>query len=133
MNNNKLIIKIHRSSSDIFSFLTNPQNTPLWIDSIVAEETSEWPVKLGTIYKNRGADCAWSEYEITSWEPNKSFVLSERGGTYHVRYTFTPFVDSSTDVEYYEWVDKGDLPEPYTIDVLQKLKTVLEKPYTNIA
>lgn len=45
MKDNKLIIKIKKSSEEVFAYYTNPNNTPLWWDAVAKEETSEWPRK----------------------------------------------------------------------------------------
>jgi hypothetical protein len=49
MKENKVVVKINRSASDVFSFTINPSNTPKWIEDIDREETNEWPVKIGII------------------------------------------------------------------------------------
>lgn len=123
----RLTIQINKPVAEVFEFTTNPKNTPLWIDFIAVKETNEWPVKLGTVYRNKGSNSPWSEYEMTEFEENKTFTLSKKNGDYHVRYVFTPLTNSSTEMEYYEYVDKGDIEEPFTIEILQKLKEVVEK------
>lgn len=60
MKENKLIILINKSADDIFAFVTTPPNSTRWISSITKEETNEWPVKIGTIYK------LWDEKNNTS-------------------------------------------------------------------
>ena len=127
MKNNKLIIVIDRPLKEVFNFTLDPNNAPKWIDSITVEETNEHPSKLGTIYKNRNEDGEWAKYEITEFEQNKTFTLSERDGSYHVRYTFSPVSNDKTNFEYYEWVDEGKLNHPFTYEVLEKLKVLLEK------
>lgn len=105
-------------------FSLNPQNSPKWIDSFAYEETNEWPPKLGTIYKNRNQDGKWSEYTITEFDQDKMFVLTSKDGNYHVRYIFNSPDGKSTEVDYHEWVDDGELAEPF--QALEKLKSVLE-------
>jgi len=88
MKDMKLTFQIKKPVTELFNFLLDPNNTPTWIESIVKEETNEWPVKVGTIYRNHGEDGIWSEYTLIHLEPNKSFEMMKNDNNYHVRYTF---------------------------------------------
>lgn len=126
MKDKRLSIVINKPVSEVFEFTTNPVNTAKWIDGIVVEETNEMPPKLGTIYRNKGEGGNWNEYEMTEFEKDKTFTLTRLNGNYHVRYTFKP-VDEGCDFEYYEWVDEGELDDTFSQEVLEKLKSILEK------
>ena len=126
MKNKKIVIQINKPIDEVFSFTLNPKNTPLWVDSVVFEETNEWPVKKGSIYRNKNKKEEWSIYKVTSFEKNKSFVFSQNDQNYHVRYTFNPLPNNFCQVEYYEWVEKGNLTKPFTKKILKKLKKILE-------
>jgi hypothetical protein len=123
----KLKIVINKPVSEVFEFTINPKNTPLWVNTIIKEETNEYPVKNGTIYKNTGDKINWSEYLISGFEKDKSFIFNQINGDYHVKYDFKEITDGKTEVEYYEWVDKGELTTPFTIEELTKLKIAVEK------
>lgn len=126
MKSNELTILINKPVSNVFAFVLNPDNTAKWIDSIVVEESNEFPVKKGTIFRNKDKDGNWSEYIVTEYEKDCSFVFTKKDGNYHVRYTFKSVDEKTTELTYFEWVDKGDLTDPFTLGILNKLKTVLE-------
>ena len=128
MRTHKLTVRINSPATEVFDFVTNPANTTKWIDFISKEETNEWPPKLGTIYKNQDKAGEWRDLEMTEFEQDKMFVMTSRATGYHVRYTLIPVDDGSTELEYYEWVDSGKLTDPFTIESLEKLKSILEKP-----
>lgn len=122
----KLTIRINRPVFAVFEFTTDPNKTPEWVSSIVHEEVNETPVKVGTIYKNQNKEGVWSEYEVTTFEKDRVFVFASKSSTYHVKYTFTKIDDNTCELEYYEWVDEGILDEPFTMDILEKLKNIIE-------
>ncbi len=122
----RLTIQINKPVHEVFSFTLNPANTPLWVSSIVKEEVNEQKTRLETVYRNVNQGGEWSEYEITEYKENELFTMSKKNGNYHVRYIFKPINENTTQLEYYEWVDEGDLEDPFTMDILEKLKNLLE-------
>ena len=127
MNSLKLNITINKPVSEVFAYATDSNNISKWYPSIKEEIPSESPVKLGTKLKNRGKNPNnWNYYEFSEFEKDKVFTLSQIDSPYHVRYTFTPN-DNGTDLEYYEWVDSGELEEPASIENLELLKKHLEE------
>jgi len=126
MKSKKLSISIKKPVSEVFDFTLNPNNTPYWIAGIVQEQANEFPPKQGTIYKNKNKHQEWSEYTMTAFEIDKMFIWTKSDNNYHVKYTFTLTDQNTTKLEYFEWVDKGELDEPFSLAVLKKLKSVVE-------
>ena len=126
MKRNKITIVINKSIEVVFEFTTNPKNTHLWIPSIEEEISDKYPPKVGTQYKNRGKGHKWDFYKVVQFTKNKLFFLSDIDGNYFVKYTYRKITDNQTEMEYLEWVENGDLDNPFTEDILQNLKSVLE-------
>jgi len=87
MRENTLTIQINKPASEVFAFYIDPKNTPRWLDSIVKEVTNEWPIKVGTVYRNQNKAGTWNEYIITALKKKELYELISRDGNYHVRYT----------------------------------------------
>lgn len=115
---------VNQPVDDVFAFIVDPANTPQWVDSIVAEETNEWPVGLGTVYRNRNHAGEWSEYVLAEFEPAKIFTLTTSDGR-HLRYTFASIDEGATEVTY-EWIGEGNVTESLLKEILTNLKTVVE-------
>lgn len=123
---NKLLITINVPAARLFEFLLDPKNTSKWVDSIICEEANVLPVQEGTIYRNQNKEGVWNEYVVTSLEKNKSFIMKMKDGNYHVRYTLVPLSETETELEYFEWVIRDALQEPFTNEVLIRLKSIIE-------
>lgn len=126
MKENKLTISINKPKTAVFGFTINPDNTPLWIESIVSEKANERPVGVGTRYTN--IDSAGEEhiYEVSEILEGKIFELKSIPSGYTVRYTYKEISPTESEMEYHEWVEEGELKEPFEQKNLDKLKVVME-------
>jgi polyhydroxyalkanoate synthesis regulator phasin len=126
MQKNVISIVINKPVDDVYEFTTNPKNTHLWISTIKEEKADSYPPKIGTVYKNRGVDTDWDFYKVIELEKNKLFTLSDLENNYFVKYTYKKITATKTEMEYDEWVEKGELKKPFTKEVLQQLKDKME-------
>lgn len=126
MRDNVLSIEIRKSPLEIFNYALNPENTPLWVDSILYEEIDTPTSQLGTHYKNKSKDGEWNEYEVTEFVPEKAFTFTQLNSPYRVRYDFDVVSDGMTKLTYTEWVEEGILTSPFDMTPLEKLKSLLE-------
>ena len=60
------------------------------------------------------------------FEKNKIFTLTDLDENYTVKYTYKKLDDNQTEMEYFEWMKEGELNNPFTKDILLKLKSVME-------
>ncbi|MFH0856873.1 MAG: hypothetical protein V1860_03180 [bacterium] len=126
MKKNKITISINKPIKEVFEFTINPKNTHLWVSSIKEEIAEEYPPKINTQYKNRGNGYNWDFYKVLELEENKKFTLVDLQENYHVRYTYKIIDGNKTEIEYFEWMNKGELNNPLTRDSLIKLKSAIE-------
>jgi hypothetical protein len=126
MKDNKLSININRSAAEVFDFTVTPPNSTLWIPSIIAEETTELPIRLGTVYTLTEDSGDQFNVTVSSLEQDKIVEWVSTDNNYHCRYTYTLLDDNTTQLDYYEWVDTGEVESPMQPDALRLLKQTLE-------
>jgi len=126
MKENKITVIINKPIEEVFEFTTNPKNTHLWIPSIDEEIAEEYPPKINTTYKNRGKDSDWDFYKVVEFKENEVFTMTELDENYSVRYTYRKLDSNKTELEYFEWMKDGELSNPFTKEILMKLKSVME-------
>jgi len=124
MEKNKLTISINKPHSEVFAFCITPPKAKLWVPGIINETTNEWPAKIGTVYTEYKNDNTSFNIIVTDYKENDYIEWKTEDGNYHVRYTFTPIDRNTTQLEY---VETGDVDKQFTQDVLEKLKSVIEK------
>lgn len=126
MQENKITIILDKPIDKVFEFTTNPQNTHLWSPSISEEVADEYPPKINTRYRNRGESNNWDEYKVVEIKKNEVFILADLEENYFVKYTYRKLADNKTEMEYFEWMTKGELSNPYTKDILGNLEKVMK-------
>lgn len=128
MKDNRIKIQINRPVSEVYAFTLDPKNTPSWIDGSAKEEASEWPPKVGTVYENTGKNGSILTFIMTELVLNDHFSMKDEVGNYHCIFSFRELENNTSEFEWHEWMENGELENPMTMEVLEKLKSVLEHP-----
>lgn len=123
MQDNKLTITINKPLPEVFAFSITPPKAKLWVPGIIDEKTNEWPAKVGTVYTEYKDDNTSFNIIVTDYKENAYIEWKTEDGNYHVRYTFVSIDQNTTQLTY---VETGDVSEPFTQDVLEKFKEVVE-------
>jgi len=123
MQENKLVIQINKPLAEVFAFCITPPKAKLWVPGIINETTNEWPAKIGTVYTEYKDDKTSFDIIVVDCKENDYIEWKTEDGNYHVRYTFTPIDQNTTQLTY---VETGDVEKPFTQEVLEKLKEASE-------
>jgi hypothetical protein len=121
-----LSILIDRRIDAVFDYLIDPNHSPEWVKEFKEEVASPWPPRVGTVYKNASHDGQWSEYQVEAFKPPRHFGLTNVSSKYHVEYMLSSPSPTATKLVYHEWVEEGELEEPFTIEPLERLRKILE-------
>ena len=121
-----LSVLISRPIDGVFEYLIDPNHSPDWIESFKEESAEPWPPRVGTTYRNSNYEGQWSEYLVEAFKPPRHFGLASVATTYHVEYLLSSPSPRATKLIYHEWVEEGELDDPFTIEPLDKLRKILE-------
>lgn len=122
MDENKLTITIKKPIIDVFAYCITPPNAKYWVPSIIDEKTDEWPVKIGTIYTEYKGNTSFNMI-VTDYKENEYVEWKTEDGNYKVRYILTCIDNNTTKLDY---IEAGEIIEPFTQDILEILKKVVE-------
>ena len=123
MKTNEIRISIDVTLEKLFEFTVNPKNTNEWIGTAGEEAVNTEQIGLGTIYSNN-----YGELEVTDYEKDKFFELTNQKTSYQCSYTYRRLEDGPTELTYFEYMqNNSDLEEPMERRHFEKLKEILEE------
>ena len=96
-----LVIDIARSPAEVFAFIADPRNMPLWYDA-VEEVTKTAPGAPGAgaryeVTRSLPGTRARNDVELTEYAPNRRITLESRSGPtpFRYRYGLEPSADGT--------------------------------------
>ena len=123
MKENKLTVTINKPLPEVFTFCVTPPKANLWVPGIINETTNEWPARIGTVYTEYKNDKTLFNIIVTGYKENEFVEWKTEDDNYKVSYRFTSIDQNTTRLVY---VETGDVSKPFTKEVLEKLKKVVE-------
>ena len=131
MKDNIITIEIARPVEDVFEFTINPNNTHLWIDSVIKERIDTTEIGLGTKYyqvvRLIDGNQGFEQAIISAFIKNKLIEFSYIGTTYKCRYSYKSTIIGTTLTYIEEAENDEDLSMPMERSTLYKLKKILEE------
>ncbi len=116
-------ITIAKPQDEVFEYTLEPNNTPKWCSAIEHESVDTKQIGVGTKYTNN-----FGELEVTDYEKNVYFELSETDTEYQCSYSFRKVDENTTEIIYFEqMLDGSTLVSPMKEKSFKKLQEILEK------
>ena len=118
---------IYRPLNQVFSFVATPENDFQWqYGTLTSTQISEGEIGIGTVFRSVGHFMGHrieSVYEVTEFEPNKSYGFKSRSGPMdsHTVYTFE-VMGGSTKINIFTRIRPGDLLRPENVAMEKKVK-----------
>jgi uncharacterized protein YndB with AHSA1/START domain len=126
----RLSVSVRRSPADVFAFLAEMQNMPLWYDAIQhVTKTTPGPTAAGSRYqivRSLPGGPAYNDVEVTEYDLNSEVALESREGSTPFRYRYRVEPDPEGTMLTLDGSISGDgLPGP--VAHLDRLATRLFK------
>ncbi len=118
---------IYRPLNQVFSFVATPENDFQWqYGTLTSIQISEGEIGIGTVFRSVGHFMGHrieGVYEVTEFEPNKSYGFKSRSGPMdsHTLYTFE-VMGGSTKINIFTRISPGDLLKPENVAMEKKVK-----------
>jgi hypothetical protein len=119
--------QIYRPLKQVFGFVTTPENDFQWqYGTLASAQISEGAMGIGSLFRsvaNLVGHRIESVYEVTEFEPNKSYGFRSQSGLMHSHTLYTFEVTrGSTMINVTTQVSSGDLFQTGTVSVEKKVK-----------
>jgi len=118
---------IYRPLNQVFRFVATPENDFQWqYGTLTSIQISEGEIGVGTVFRSVGHFMGHrieSIYEVTEFEPNKSYGFKTRSGPMDSQtlYTFE-IIGSCTKINISTCISSGDLLKPDNGAIVKKVK-----------
>lgn len=120
---NEIRIIINKPRHEVFEFVLEPNHKHLWCTDINEEVVNTEQIGLGALYHND-----FGSLEVSDYERNVYFELSELGSEYQCSYSFRKVDEDTTELIYFEgMLDGSDLGRLMEVQNFERLKEILEK------
>ena len=133
----KTNININRSASEVFAYISNFENNPLWQSGMKeAKFTTTGTVRIGSTYAQVASFLGRrieSKFEVIAYEPNRMVKATSTSGTFPI--TFTRIVEAKAGGCVVTAIIEGDasgifkIAKPFLNWMVQKS---VDGDYTNL-
>ena len=119
--------QIYRPLKQVFSFVTTPENDFQWqYGTLASDQLSNGKMGVGSLFRTVGHFMGRrieSVYEVTEFEPDKSYGFKSLSGPMdsHTLFTFE-VTKGSTKINISTWVSPGELFKTGNVAVEKKVK-----------
>ncbi len=126
MKKNVLSIDINAPIEIVFEFTRDSKNTSKWVPNLLEETINTPTTDIGSIYRQKWNDGRETAMVITGIITNKQLDFHQINGAYTCMYTYEK-TENGTKLTYSEENGVyGEIDRPFTIEILQKLKRLIE-------